>query len=237
MENCLAGAGLFQIWRFHPGDFLHTLPVRGKKKSGVFACVALLVLPFSPCPALSSLTSLEGQVWFSLPCDLLRTKVALFWKVQYVCSKYKGNKIYSLLLWMATWSHYKLFLQLCLVIACFCFYFAFFFNLKPEHSLSFWVSYIFCILRVDFSRPSVASCLRRRKDSVGWPCFPPASACPCSCCVAGPGSRQRPLCVHRLVMRTNLPCKNRGALGTPEGFECWMLLMSYLHTWLCDKVS
>lgn len=150
MENCLAGAGWFHIWRFCPGDFGCALPVRGHRNSRV-----LLVWSRSGSLFIHILYSfywpnLQGWIWFYSLCDLIRTKAVLFWKVQFVCSKYWGNKIDFCLLLMATLSHYKLFLQLCLVIDYLCFCFAlFFFIWNLSTHFHFWMSYIFCILWVD----------------------------------------------------------------------------------------
>lgn len=136
---------------------------------------------------------------------------------------------------MATLSHCKLFLQLCLVIACVCFCLLWFiFHLKPERWLSFWMSSVSCILC--WFAPWWSTASQEEENSVLWSPFPPGSACLPSCCRAGLASRQHPLCV-RADLSCILTCHASicGALSTLGGFECWMQLMSYLHTWLCNK--
>lgn len=66
IEDWLAGAGFFQFWRFHPVDFLHTLPARGQRKSRDFAYMVSMIFPFNPCPVLSSLTKFEKSNLISL---------------------------------------------------------------------------------------------------------------------------------------------------------------------------
>lgn len=233
MESWFVGAGLFQIWGFYTVDFLHILPGRGSRKKQ--SLLALSCWCFLFIHALHYPNS-EGQIWFPLPCGLIRTKAILFWKVQFVCSKYQGSKVYPFLLRMAALSHFPVsFLCDCVRLCfCLCSRFALFLNLKPGHSLSFWMSSIFCSPWGVFFPLSIASCLRRRqKCSLARLLFSRKCVHAFSTAVWLVSWADSVFCARRLVMHTPLPCKNSRARRIPTG--PWMQTLSYLHTWLCDR--
>lgn len=158
--------------------------------------------------------------------------------MQYVCSKCQGNKIYSLFFLMATLSHCKLFLQLCLVIACVCFcllwfccVFFFFGNLSTDFHFGCLMFPVF--FGLIFS-PGVALHLSRRKiQSCGPALLQEAHAFPAA---VGPALQAESILCVCADLSCILTCRASvcGILSTLGGFECWMQLMSYLHTWLCD---
>lgn len=100
--------------------------------------------------------------------------------------------------------------------------------------LLFWLSYIFCILWVDFFPPQCS--IISQEEVKMQPCGPAFLQEPHAFPAAvWPASRVGSIfsvCIHLSCVLT-CPAELMGPWASLGGFECWM---NYWNTWLCDTL-